>query len=133
MQFDVTTGDYFGTLMSRLVDESRRLLKEDGKKFDPTPEAYKIQNDMCVAGDYLRLLDPPTMIIQNVPTPLVQEAMDKVIPPYREYAGKLIEHFIKFVKNRVETLKKLTNILTKTINGNRRKDVSNSICTTCSR
>ena len=35
MQFDVTTGDYFGTLMS-LVDElARRLLKEDGKKFDP--------------------------------------------------------------------------------------------------
>ena len=49
MQFDVTTGNYFGTLMSRLVDESRRLLKEDGKKFDPTPEAYKIQNDMCIA------------------------------------------------------------------------------------
>lgn len=98
MQFDVTTGDYFGTLMSRLVDESRRLLKEDGKKFDPTPEAYKIQNDMCIAGDYLRLLDPPTMIIQNVPTPLVQEAMEKVIPPYRKYAGKLIEHFIKSCK-----------------------------------
>ena len=67
MQFDVTTGNYFGTLMSRLVDESRRLLKEDGKSFDPTPEAHKIQNDMCIAGDYLRLLDPPTMIIQNVP------------------------------------------------------------------
>ena len=33
------------------------------------------------------------MIIQNVPNPL-QEAMDKVIR-HREYAGKLIEHFIK--------------------------------------
>ena len=38
---------------------NQRLLKEDGKKFDPTPEAYKIPNDMCVAGDYLRLLDHP--------------------------------------------------------------------------
>ena len=44
---------------------------------------------------------------------LVQEAMDKVI--HREYAGKLIEHFIKFV--RTGDLKKLTNILTKTIKG----------------
>ena len=33
----------------------RRLLKEG--KNDHT-EAYKIQNDMCIAGDYLRLLDP---------------------------------------------------------------------------
>lgn len=98
MQFDITTGNYFGTLMCRLVDESRRLLKEDDKKFNPTPEAHKIQNDMCKAGDYLRLLDQPTMIIANIPQPVVREAMDKSIPPYREYAGKLVEHFIKSCK-----------------------------------
>jgi len=42
MQKEIYKEDYFGTLMSVLVDESRRLLPV----FNPTPELYKIQNDM---------------------------------------------------------------------------------------
>jgi hypothetical protein len=46
MQKEIFKEDYFGTLMSILVDESRRMMST----FNPTAETHKIQNDMCKAG-----------------------------------------------------------------------------------
>ena len=94
MAKNILKEDYFGTLMSNLVDQSRELLKTMGKTFNPTPEAYKIQNDMCVSGDYLKLL-PIDMIIQTTPQKEVVEAEKKCLPRYRNNAIKLIKHFMK--------------------------------------
>ena len=49
MQKQIHNEDYFGTLMSVLVDESRRMMPT----FNPTKESHKIQNDMCKAGTWL--------------------------------------------------------------------------------
>ena len=69
MQKEIHKEDYFGTLMSVLVDESRRIMPT----FNPTKESHKIQNDMCKAGTWLDQV-PANTIIQSDP----QESIKKL-------------------------------------------------------
>ena len=90
MQKEIYKEDYFGTLMSVLVDESRKLLPE----FNPTKETHKIQNDMCKAGSWIDEM-PVGTIVQSVPQDSIVKLQEKVLPEYRELAAKLIDHVIK--------------------------------------
>jgi len=89
MQKVILKEDYFGTLMSVLVDESRRLLPT----FNPTAEAHKIQNDMCKAGTWIENM-PAGTIVQNEPQASILKLQQDVLPEYRRLAAKLIDHFI---------------------------------------
>ena len=93
MQKEIHKEDYFGTLMSILVDESRRMMPT----FNPTKESHKIQNDMCKAGTWLDLITANT-IIQSVPQQSIKKLQTDVLPEYRRVAAKLIEQFIKEFK-----------------------------------
>ena len=93
MQKQIHNEDYFGTLMSVLVDESRRMMPT----FNPTKESHKIQNDMCKAGTWLDQV-PANTIIQSVPQESIKKLQTDVLPEYRRLAAKLIEHFIKEFK-----------------------------------
>ena len=93
MQKEIYKEDYFGTLMSVLVDESRRMMPT----FNPTKESHKIQNDMCKAGTWLDLMTANT-IIQSDPQQSIKNLQADVLPEYRRLAAKLIEHFIKEFK-----------------------------------
>ena len=66
MQREIFKEDYFGTLMSVLVDECRRILPT----FNPTQEAHKIQNDMCKAGTWIDKM-PAGTIVHNEPQQLI--------------------------------------------------------------
>ena len=79
MQKEIYKEDYFGTLMSVLVDESRKLLPE----FNPTEETHKIQNDMCKAGSWIDEM-PVGTIVQSVPQDSIVKLQEKVLPEYRE-------------------------------------------------
>jgi len=93
MQKEIHKEDYFGTLMSILVDESRRMMPT----FNPTAETHKIQNDMCKAGNWLGSM-PVNMIVQSPPQDFVKKLEEKTLPEYRRLAANLIEHFIKEFK-----------------------------------
>jgi len=93
MQKEIHKEDYFGTLMSILVDESRRIMSS----FNPTAETHKIQNDMCKAGTWLGSM-PANTIVQNPPQDFVNKLEEETLPEYRRLAAKLIEHFIKEFK-----------------------------------
>jgi len=93
MQKDILQEDYFGTLMSILVDESRRMMPT----FNPTAESHKIQNDMCKAGTWLGSM-PANTIVQSDPQQSIKNLQAGVLPEYRRLAAKLIEHFIKEFK-----------------------------------
>ena len=88
MQKEIHKEDYFGTLMSVLVDESRRMMST----FNPTAETHKIQNDMCKAGTWLTQV-PVDTIIQTVPQDSIKKLEEQTLPEYRRFAAKLIEHF----------------------------------------
>jgi len=93
MQKEIFKEDYFGTLMSVLVDESRRILPT----FNPTAETHKIQNDMCKAGTWLDRM-PIDTIVQSDPQESIKKLQADVLPEYRRLAVKLIEHFIESFK-----------------------------------
>ena len=93
MQKEIHKEDYFGTLMSILVDESRRMMPT----FNPTAETHKIQDDMCRAGTWMNQV-PPNTIIQTVPQDFVKKLEEQSLPEYRRLAATLIEHFIKEFK-----------------------------------
>ena len=89
MQKDITKEDYFGTLMSVLVDEARRIMPT----FNPTKELHKIQNDMCKAGSWIDSM-PIGTIVQSVPQESIQKLQADVLPEYRRLAANLIDQFI---------------------------------------
>ena len=89
MQKEIYKDDYFGTLMSILVDESRKLLPT----FNPTKELHKIQNDMCKAGSWIDNM-PIGTIVQSVPQESIQKLQADVLPEYRRLAANLIDQFI---------------------------------------
>ena len=93
MQKDIFKENYFGTLMSILVDESRRIFPA----FNPTAETHKIQNDMCKAGTWLGSM-PANTIIQSSPQDFIKKLEERALPEYRRLAANLIEHFIKEFK-----------------------------------
>ena len=89
MQKEIYKEDYFGTLMSVLVDESRKLLPT----FNPTKELHKIQNDMCKAGSWIDNM-PIGTIVESVPQASIQKLQADVLPEYRRLAANLIDKFI---------------------------------------
>jgi len=89
MQKEIYKEDYFGTLMSILVDESRRLLPT----FNPTKELHKIQNDMCKAGSWIESM-PIGTIVESVPQASIVKLQQDVLPEYRRLAANLIDRFI---------------------------------------
>ncbi len=89
MQKEIYKEDYFGTLMSILVDESRRIMPT----FNPTKELHKIQNDMCIAGTWVDKI-PAGTIVQSVPQESIQKLQRDVLPEYRRLAANLIDKFI---------------------------------------
>ena len=89
MQKEIYKEDYFGTLMSVLVDESRKIMPT----FNPTKELHKIQNDMCKAGTWIDIV-PVGTIIQTVPQESIQKLQRDVLPEYRRLAANLIDRFI---------------------------------------
>ena len=89
MQKEIHREDYFGTLMSVLVDESRKILPT----FMPTEELHKIQNDMCKAGSWIDKV-PIGVIIQTVPQQTIQKLQRDVLPEYRRLAANLIDRFV---------------------------------------
>ena len=89
MQKEIYNEDYFGTLMSVLTDESRRMMPT----FNPTPELHKTQNDMCKAGSWIDSM-PIGTIVQSVPQESIQKLQRDVLPEYRRLAANLIDQFI---------------------------------------
>ena len=89
MQKQIHKEDYFGTLMSVLVDESRRMMPT----FNPTKELHKIQNDMCKAGSWIDRM-PVGTIVQSGPQAYIQKMQNDVLPEYRRLAANLIDRFI---------------------------------------
>ena len=93
MQKEIHKENYFGTLMSILVDESRRMMPT----FNPTAETHKIQNDMCRAGSWIDNM-PVGTIVETVPQDSIRKLVEDALPEYRRLADTLIEHFIKEFK-----------------------------------
>ena len=89
MQKEIFKEDYFGTLMSILVDESRRMMPT----FNPTADTHKIQNDMCKAGSWIDSM-PIGTIVETVPQESIQKLQADVLPEYRRLAANLIDKFI---------------------------------------
>ena len=89
MQKEIYKEDYFGNLMSVLVDQARKLLPA----FMPTESLYKVQNDMCKAGSWLDKV-PLGLIIQTVPQGLIIKLQQEALPEYRRLAANLIDQFI---------------------------------------
>ena len=89
MQKDVSKESYFGTLMSILIDESRRILPT----FNATPELHKIQNNMCRAGSWIDNM-PVGTIVQTEPQDSVKKLVEDALPEYRRLAANLIDQFI---------------------------------------
>ena len=82
MQKEIYKEDYFGNLMSVLVDQARKLLPA----FMPTESLYKIQNDMCKAGSWLDKV-PLGVIIQTVPQDSIVKLQKEALPEYRRLAA----------------------------------------------
>jgi len=81
--------DYFGTLMSVLTDEARKIMIT----FNPTKALHKIQNDMCKAGSWIDNM-PIGTIVQSVPQDSIVKLQQDVLPEYRRLAANLIDQFI---------------------------------------
>jgi len=95
MQKDIHNEDYFGTLMSVLVDEARRLCLTENIAFNPSPTAYAIQEEMCQAGCWVsKLPNGPTTNVHNEPQQFVLQVQKDVLPEYRMQAARLIQHFV---------------------------------------
>ena len=90
MQKEIYKEDYFGTMMSILVDEARKMMPT----FNPTKELYKIQNDMCKAGSWIDSM-PIGTIVQSVPQESIQKLQTDVLPEYRRLAANLIDKFVQ--------------------------------------
>jgi len=89
MQKEIYKEDYFGTMMSILVDESRRIMPT----FNPTPELHRIQNDMCKAGSWIDKM-PIGTIVHSVPQESIQKLQEDALPEYRRLAANLIDKFV---------------------------------------
>lgn len=89
MQKEIYKDDYFGTLMSILVDESRRIMPT----FNPTPELHRIQNDMCKAGSWIDKM-PLGTIVHTVPQGSIQKLQVDALPEYRRLAANLLDKFV---------------------------------------
>ena len=89
MQKQIHKEDYFGTLMSILVDESRRMMPT----FNPTKELHKIQFVLCKAGSWIDSM-PIGTIVQSDPQASVVKLQQNVLPEYRRLAANLIDRFI---------------------------------------
>ena len=89
MQKEIYKEDYFGTLMSVLTDEARRIMPT----FNPTKELHKIQNDMCKAGSWIDRM-PANTIVESVPQESIQKLQRDVLPEYRRLAANLIDRFV---------------------------------------
>lgn len=81
--------DYFGTLMSILVDKARSIMPT----FNPTKELHKIQNDMCRAGSWIDNM-PIGTIVHSVPQDSIVKLQQDVLPEYRRLAANLIDKFV---------------------------------------
>jgi hypothetical protein len=89
MQKDIYKETYFGTLMSILVDECRKILPS----FNPTERLHKIQNDMCRAGTYTDKISLDT-IIHTEPQRWIKDIEQGCMPEYRRLAANLIDGFV---------------------------------------
>lgn len=89
MQKEIYKEDYFGNLMSILIDQARSLLPT----FMPTEGLHKVQNDMCKAGSWLDDV-PLGVIIQTVPQDEIVKLQEEALPEYRRLAANLIDQFI---------------------------------------
>ncbi|HAF77503.1 MAG TPA: hypothetical protein DCG42_09300 [Maribacter sp.] len=89
MQKEIYKEDYFGTLMSILIDQARKLLPE----FMPTEALHKVQKDMCKAGSWLDKV-PLGVIIETVPQDSIVKLQQEALPEYRKLAANLIDQFI---------------------------------------
>ena len=89
MQKEIFKEDYFGTLMSVLIDQARKLLPA----FMPTEALYKVQSDMCKAGTWLDKV-PLGVIIHTVPQDSIVKLQQEALPKYRKLAANLIDQFI---------------------------------------
>lgn len=91
---EISKQDYFGTLMCVLTDDVRRLMRTMDKEFTLEKEAWNINAEMTKAGDWIDHIPGGfKTIVHTVPQDFVQDAMEKVLTPYRKLAWKLIEHF----------------------------------------
>ena len=90
MQKDIHKETYFGTLMSILVDESRKKLPT----FNPTERLHRIQNEMCRAGTYTDKI-PLDVIIHTEPQQWIKDIEQGCMPEYRKLAANLIDAFIQ--------------------------------------
>ena len=106
MQKEIHKEDYFGTLMSVLVDESRKMMPT----FNPTQELHKIQNDMCKAGSWIDSM-PIGTIVQSVPQESIQKLQRDVLPEYRRLAAKLLDCFVESFESQGGNKKQITEKL----------------------
>ena len=91
---DISKMDYFQNLMSVLIDNTRRLFRLHGKEYELMPEAYTINAEMTKAGNWIDHIPGGfKTIVHTEPQRFVREAMESVLPGYRQQAIKLIEHF----------------------------------------
>ena len=91
---DISKMDYFQNLMSVLVDNTRRLFRLHGKEYELMPEAHTINAEMTKAGNWIDHIPGGfKTIIHTEPQRFVREAIEGVLPGYRQQAIKLIEHF----------------------------------------
>ena len=103
MQKEIYKEDYFGNLMSVLVDQARKLLPA----FMPTESLYKIQNDMCKAGSWLDKV-PLGVIIQTVPQDSIAKLQKEALPEYSRLAANLIDQFINEVESQGGNRRQIT-------------------------
>ena len=80
MQKEIFKEDYFGTLMSVLIDQARKLLPA----FMPTEALYKVQSDMCKAGTWLDKV-PLGVIIHTVPQDSIVKLQQEALPKYESW------------------------------------------------
>ena len=91
---EISKQDYFGTLMSILTDETRRVMRSMDKEYKLEQEAWIINAEMTKAGNWIDHIPGGfKTIVHTVPQQFVQDAMQKVLPQYRKLAWKLIQHF----------------------------------------
>ena len=91
---DISKMDYFQNLMSVLIDNTRRLFRLHGKEYQLMPEAHTINAEMTKAGNWIDHIPGGfKTIVHTEPQQFVREAMEGVLPGYRQQAIKLIKHF----------------------------------------
>ena len=91
---DISKMDYFQNLMSVLIDNTRRLFRLHGKEYELMPEAHTINAEMTKAGNWIDHIPGGfKTIVHTEPQQFVRDAMEGVLPGYRQQAIKLIKHF----------------------------------------